>query len=92
MTHPTDQPLPCPFCGCTNGTDEQLRAYVAAERERWAAEIARLRTELANEKARDIHSCHADCTRAGCVNRRLRAEVERLRAELADAALTNRKD
>lgn len=37
--------------------------------------IERLTTELANERARDIHSCHADCTRAGCVNRRLRAEL-----------------
>lgn len=39
------------------------------------AEIAELQRKLANEQARDIHSCHPDCTREGCVNRRLRAEL-----------------
>lgn len=29
----------------------------------------------------DIHSCHPNCARAGCVNERLRAEVEALRAD-----------
>ena len=39
------------------------------------AEIAELQRKLANEQARDIHSCHPNCTREGCVNRRLRAEL-----------------
>lgn len=29
----------------------------------------------------DIHSCHPNCPKAGCVNERLRAEVEALRAD-----------
>ena len=45
--------------------------------------IERLTTELANERARGIHFCHADCTRDGCVNRRLRDELAALRASLA---------
>jgi hypothetical protein len=40
--------------------------------------IEALQRELANEKARDIHSCHNDCTRNGCVNRRLRERIEEL--------------
>ena len=39
------------------------------------AEIADLKRELDNEQARDIHSCHPNCSRVGCVNRRLRAEL-----------------
>jgi outer membrane murein-binding lipoprotein Lpp len=30
----------------------------------------------------DIHSCHAGCTKAGCVNERLRAEITRLQESL----------
>ena len=37
-----------------------------------ADEIERLRFDL-----QGIHSCHNDCTRDGCVNRRLREEVQR---------------
>jgi hypothetical protein len=29
----------------------------------------------------DVHSCHADCTMAACVNGRLRAEIEGLRKD-----------
>jgi hypothetical protein len=39
------------------------------------AEVAELKRELDNEQARDIHSCHPNCSREGCVNRRLRAEL-----------------
>jgi len=45
------------------------------------AEIAELKRELENERTRDIHSCGPDCQRAGCVNRRLRAENEALRKD-----------
>lgn len=38
------------------------------------AEIARLRA--------DVHSCHANCDRAGCVNGRMRAEIELLKFKL----------
>jgi len=49
-----------------------------------ADEIERLRTELANLRAIDVHSCHANCTRSGCVNARLRNEVDDLRAAMDD--------
>lgn len=45
--------------------------------------IEELQRELDNERARDIHSCHANCTRVGCVNRRLREQNEELTAALA---------
>ena len=56
-------------------TAEQMRAYAAADN-------AALRAELANARAADIHSCHAGCTRAGCVNARLREERDQLRDEI----------
>jgi hypothetical protein len=40
------------------------------------AEVADLQRQLDNERARGIHSCHANCSRDGCVNRRLRALLE----------------
>ena len=55
-------------------TAEQMRAYAAADN-------AALRAELANARAADIHSCHAGCTRAGCVNARLREERDALRED-----------
>jgi len=45
------------------------------------AEIAELKRELENERARDVHSCGPNCTRDGCVNRRLREENEALRKD-----------
>lgn len=57
MTHPTDQPLPLPRPTktpyWTGYTADQMRHYaeanVAAERERWAAELARA---VADERER----------------------------------------
>ena len=40
---------------------------------RW--DLATAKTELANQRAADIHSCGPTCTRAGCVNARLRAAL-----------------
>lgn len=57
-------------------TAEQMRAYAAADN-------AALRAELANARAADIHSCHAGCTRSGCVNARLREERDQLRKDVA---------
>ena len=48
-------------------------------------EIAVLRADLVRLQANGIHSCHADCTRSGCVNARLRAENEALRASVVTA-------
>ena len=46
-------------------------------------EIERLTRELANARAVDIHSCHAGCTRAGCVNARLTAERDAIEEQAA---------
>lgn len=62
-----------------NFSSAEIFAAGAASRD---AEIADLKRELDNEQARGIHSCHPNCTREGCVNRRLRAELEAARAEL----------
>lgn len=62
---------------------DRLRSIYVAEGANYvqeaAREIERLTAELANARAADIHSCHDQCTRAGCVNARLRAEVAGLR-------------
>jgi hypothetical protein len=42
---------------------------------------AALTAELANERARQIHSCHPDCARDGCVNARLRLDLARVLEE-----------
>ena len=66
------------------GTDE-LDEFIPGWRERASEnaalrdELERLTRELANARAVDIHSCHAGCTRAGCVNARLREDAERYR-------------
>jgi len=63
-----------------------------------ATEIVLLRNDIANTRAIDIHSCHANCTRAGCVNARLREEVADLRENgnrllaVADSAVQHQKD
>ena len=43
-----------------------------------ADEIEKLTRELANAQVAGIHSCHADCTRSGCVNSRLRDALARV--------------
>jgi hypothetical protein len=47
-----------------------------------ADEIIALRKELENEQARGVHSCHPNCAKDGCVNRRLRIEIAALQQEL----------
>ena len=71
-------------------SDTQCRAAeyaeAANELERQSDAIQRLwkeRDELRDALAGDIHSCHPGCNRAGCVNQRLRAEVEAKRADAA---------
>ena len=57
----------------------QTVLYRHGDVEQIVADNAALRAELANARAVDIHSCHAGCTRAGCVNARLREDAERYR-------------
>lgn len=73
-------------------TAEQALEALAAIDEWKVAESARVvlrqhieatAAELANERARGIHTCGPDCTRSGCVNARLREELEALRKDSA---------
>ena len=64
-------------------TADQLHAHAAAVS---AADNAALKTMLADARAADIHSCHDDCTRDGCVNGRLRERIEALERLVIDAA------
>ena len=49
------------------------------------ADLEEAQKDLENERARGIHSCHDNCTRDGCVNRRLREELAATRKQLAEA-------
>ena len=59
---------------------EQLRRLYAQDGTNYvqaaADELERLTRELANARASGIHSCHDNCTRSGCVNARLREQLE----------------
>lgn len=68
--------MPCPAL-----IDE--RTKLANAMREASAELTRLRNLL----AADIHSCHDGCTRSGCVNGRLRAQVSALTAEAKEAQL-----
>lgn len=50
-------------------------ADIEAQFRAMAIETEKLRHHLAQTLTRDIHSCHNDCTRAGCVNARLRLDL-----------------
>ena len=65
--------------------EEQCRLNgMGAEREaKLIAQVENLQRELGNEKARGIHSCAQDCSRDGCVNRRLRGVLHQAREALA---------
>ena len=64
----------------TNAVDDREASLV-----RMRDMLNQSRAEIARLQADGIHSCHADCTRSGCVNARLRAENEALRASIATA-------
>lgn len=61
----------------------QTVLYRHGDVEQIVADNAALRAELANARAADIHSCHASCTRAGCVAAGLREERDQLRKDVA---------
>ena len=71
----------------TNYAEQFAMSKYASSADRSAAmfgELERLTRELANARAADIHSCHAGCTRSGCVNARLRERVRVLEYELSE--------
>jgi len=60
-----------------------MRQRMADELNARTKQVEELQEELDNEKAREIHTCHDNCTKDGCVNRRLRQQIEQLSAALA---------
>jgi len=46
-----------------------------AEIEYMRLQLTAAQDALENEQAKGIHSCHADCTMEGCVNRKLRQQL-----------------
>ena len=58
---------------------ERLRRIYVSEGANYVTEAADLIDNLRAERDRlvnDVHSCHNNCTRAGCVNRRLRDALQ----------------
>ena len=59
--------------------DELSRRQFYGRAQQAADELEKSRAE----RRYDVHSCHANCTMAGCVNGRLRAEIASLKAAAA---------
>lgn len=60
---------------------ERLRSIYVSEGANYVQEAADLIDKLRAERDRlvnDVHSCHNNCTRAGCVNRRLRDALKEI--------------
>ena len=65
----------------TDITKRLLRIYVS-EGANYVQEAADTIDKLRAERdalVNDVHSCHNNCTRAGCVNRRLRDALESIK-------------
>jgi Fe-S cluster assembly scaffold protein SufB len=56
---------------------DKLRAELDRAKEHHAAELADITAER-DQLVNDVHSCHNNCTKAGCVNRRLRDALQGL--------------
>lgn len=95
MTNPTSKEPNCPFCGAEAHLDQWpfigcLVCDYGVTKRTWRdrplesklrEEIERLKTE--NEELKDrVHTCHDKCTKAGCVNRRLKAQNQKYREAL----------
>jgi hypothetical protein len=69
----------------------RLRSIYVSEGANYVQEAADLIECLRAERksmVNDVHSCHPDCTKAGCVNRRLRERVTHLEQLITDATYT----
>ena len=69
----------------------RLRSIYVAEGANYVQEAADLIECLRAERkalVNDVHSCHSDCQKAGCVNRRLRERVAHLEQLVTDAVYT----
>jgi hypothetical protein len=69
----------------------RLRSIYVSEGANYVTEAADLIECLRAERkalVNDVHSCHPDCAKAGCVNRRLRERVAHLEQLITDATYT----
>jgi hypothetical protein len=69
----------------------RLRSIYVSEGANYVQEAADLIECLRAERkalVNDVHSCHPDCAKAGCVNRRLRERVAHLEQLITDATYT----
>ena len=57
-------------------------AKFSDEQAQWARDLLAAANYIDNDEVKGIHSCHDNCQRLECVQRR---EIERLRRELAEA-------
>ena len=73
----------------------RLRRLYVQDGTNYVQEAADLIDKLRAERdalVNDVHSCHNNCTRAGCVNRRLRERVTHLEQLVTDATYTLSKE
>jgi hypothetical protein len=70
----------------------RLRSIYVSEGSNYVTEAADLIECLRAERralVNDVHSCHSDCQKAGCVNRRLRERVTHLEDALRKVAASH---
>ena len=70
---------------------ERLRRLYVQDGTNYVQEAANAIEQLRAERdqlVNDVHSCHPNCFKAGCVNRRLRERVAHLEQLVTDAVYT----
>jgi hypothetical protein len=72
---------------CLRAERKALVNEITTERDGWKS-LAEQRAGQMQALVNDVHSCHPDCTKAGCVNRRLRERVTHLEQLITDATYT----
>ena len=88
LTHEMIAQMEAPITKYERSDSTEKRCVAAAFR-LLIADLEDAQKELENERARGIHSCHDNCTQDGCVNRRLREELNTTRKQLAEAQALN---
>lgn len=87
LTHEMIAQMEAPITKYERSDSTEKRCVAAAFR-LLIADLEDAQKELENERSRGIHSCHDNCTRDGCVNRRLREELNTTRKQLEEATAT----
>jgi hypothetical protein len=72
---------------CLRAERKALVNDITAERDGWKS-LAEQRNKQMETMVNDVHSCHAGCTKAGCVTQRLQARVAHLEQLITNATYT----